>query len=91
MNVPVVLGRPGEMLVFYTAEGAEGQSIRLLQVKGGELVDVKSGYRYHRRLSDTHHRNPRTLEPSNLRTLEAARTLRPLHVNHFSAVPLSEV
>ena len=46
MNVPVVLGRPGEMLVFYTAEGAEGQSIRLLQVKGGQLVDVKSGYRY---------------------------------------------
>ena len=46
MDVPVVLGRPGEALVFYTAGGAEGQSIRLLQVKGGELVDVKSGYRY---------------------------------------------
>jgi hypothetical protein len=46
MDVPVVLGKPGEALVFYTAGGAEGQSIRLLQVKGGELVDVKSGYRY---------------------------------------------
>ena len=46
MDVPVVLGRPGETLVFYTAGGPEGQSIRLLQVKGGELVDVKSAYRY---------------------------------------------
>lgn len=46
MDVPVVLGRPGETLVFYTAGGAEGLSIRLLQVKGAELVDVKSGYRY---------------------------------------------
>ena len=46
MDVPVVLGRTGEALVFYTAGGAEGQSIRLLQVKGGELIDVKSGYRY---------------------------------------------
>lgn len=46
MDVPVVLGRSGEALVFYTAGGAEGQSIRLLQVQGGELVDVKSGYRY---------------------------------------------
>lgn len=46
MDVPVVLGRSSETLVFYTAGGAEGVSIRLLQAKGGALVDVKSGYRY---------------------------------------------
>ena len=47
MDVRAVLGRPGEALLFYTAWAGEGQIIRLLQVRGGKLVEVKGAYRYH--------------------------------------------
>ena len=47
MDVRAVLGGPGEPLLFYTAWSGEGQVIRLLQVRGGKLVEVKGAYRYH--------------------------------------------
>jgi len=46
MNVAAVLGASTEALVFYTAAGAEGQLVRLLQVEDGMLVEVKTAYRY---------------------------------------------
>jgi len=46
MNVPAVLGKPGEQLIFFTTESTEGQFIRLLQVNAGKLVELKHAYRY---------------------------------------------
>ena len=47
MDVPAVLGAPGEQLVFFTFWGQEGQNIKLLQVRGGTLVPVIGAGRYH--------------------------------------------
>ena len=47
MNVPAVLGFPGERLVFFTSGGPEGQIIILFQAKGGKLVELQRAYRYH--------------------------------------------
>jgi hypothetical protein len=47
MNVPAVLGRPGDRLVFFTSWGPEGQAITLLQTRDGKLVELRRAYRYH--------------------------------------------
>jgi hypothetical protein len=47
MDVPIVLGRPGEQLVVFTSSAEEGQSINLFQAREGKLVQLGGGYRYH--------------------------------------------
>ena len=47
MNVPAVLGVPGERLVFFTSWGPEGQGITLFQARDGKLVELRRAYRYH--------------------------------------------
>ena len=47
MDVPAVLGAPGEQIVFYTTWGQEGQLAILLQAKSGKLVELRRAYRYH--------------------------------------------
>jgi len=46
MNVPAVLGKAGGQLIFFTAQGAEGQAIVLCQAKDGKLVEIARAYRY---------------------------------------------
>jgi hypothetical protein len=47
MDVPAAMGAPGEQLVFFTSWGQEGQIARLLQARGGKLVQVLGASRYH--------------------------------------------
>jgi hypothetical protein len=43
----VLFGHAGERLVLLTWWGPEGQSIALLQARGGKLVELRRAYRYH--------------------------------------------
>jgi hypothetical protein len=46
MDVPAVLGAPGERLVFFTGGGPEGQVIVLFQARDGKLIELKRSGRY---------------------------------------------
>jgi hypothetical protein len=47
MDIPIVLGRSGELVLVFTSWGEEGQAIVLLQARDGKLVELKNAYRYY--------------------------------------------